>query len=53
MQREIDKHQRRLGEIRHQLEGLTTSQIASGEVELAFAKFDPLWNAMSPLDQND
>ena len=53
VQHEIDKHQKRLGEIRQQLEGLTTSQIDSGEVEQAFAKFDPLWNAMSPLDQND
>ena len=39
--------------IRQQLEGLTTNQIDSGEVEQAFAKFDPLWNALSPLDQND
>ncbi len=52
IQTEIDKHQRRLAEIRRTLDSLTTTRIERDDVKRVFSKFDPLWNAMSPLDQS-
>lgn len=53
IQTEIDRYQRRLSEIRQNLDHLTASQIQPDEVAAAFARFDPLWNAMSLQEQND
>lgn len=52
IQTEIDKHQRRLADIRETLDGLSVMRIEPQEVERVFTRFDPLWNAMSPLDQS-
>lgn len=52
IQTEIDKHQRRLAEIRRTLDSLSTTRIDPSDVKQVFARFDPLWNAMSPLDQS-
>ena len=52
IQTEIDKHQRRLAEIRRTLDSLATTRIDRNDVKRVFSMFDPLWNAMSPLDQS-
>lgn len=53
IQSEIDKHQRRLVEIRKQQDGLSQSQIDPQDVERVFGRFDPLWEAMSPNDRGE
>lgn len=53
IQSEIDKHQRRLVEIRKQQENLPQSQIDREDVEHVFERFDPLWDAMSPNDRGE
>lgn len=52
IQTEIDKHQHRLAEIRRTLDSLSTTRIDRNDVKRVFSMFDPLWNAMSPLDQS-
>ena len=52
IQEQIDAHQRRLAEIRDQLDVLESQRIDPEEIEQALARFDPVWESLTPREQH-